>query len=215
MIDIIFVADTKKPMHRSMTQAAINSCRASENRMQMNFIVVDSNQETRGFNNAKTITYDFEFNYNKCLNLGIKYTKYDTIALCNNDLLFRKGWARKILRAMNEGNYLSACPYDRNTKLWGCREGYKVEKEVKGWCIVIKRELLDIIGPLATPVSFWFSDNVYADQLKKHNIKHILCYDSMVSHLRSKTLLSKGGRRGLTTGQGQKYKEWKTAYLKT
>lgn len=213
MIDIIFVADTKNLTHKSMTQTAINSCRASEQRMKMNFIVVDGNPATRGFLNAKTVTYDFKFNYNKCLNLGMKYAKHDFIALCNNDLLFRRGWAKNIIDAMKIGKYLSASPYDRSTNLTGCREGYRIGKDVKGWCIVIRRELLGIIGELATPVTFWFSDNAYADQLKKHNVKHALCYDSVVHHIGSKTLMSKPGRRDLTTGQGKKYEAWRDSYI--
>ena len=212
MIDIIFIADTRNLTHQRMTQAAINSCRASEKRMPMNFIVVDGNTETRGFINAKTITYDFEFNYNKCLNLGIKYAQSDFIALCNNDLLFHKSWIKNIRHHMVKGNYLSASPHDRNTQIEGCRESYKVAKGVNGWCIVIRRRLLDIIGELATPVNFWYSDDVYAEQLKKHNIKHILVYDSRVTHLVSKTLRSKRSRKSLTSGQRQKYDEWKTAY---
>ena len=213
MIDIIFIADTTNLNHQSMTQAAIRSCRAAEKDMKLNFIVVDGNQDTRGFKDAKTITYDFEFNYNKCLNVGIQQGKSKYIALCNNDLLFYRNWATNIIAAMNKG-YMSASPYDRSTQLTGYREGYAIAKELKGWCIVIRRELLDIIGPLADPVTFWFSDNVYAEQLKKHKIKHILCYDSRVFHLRSKTLMSSARKREYTRGQGEKFRQWRDSYWK-
>jgi len=212
MIDVIFVADTTNLVHQSMTQTAIKSCRAAEKRMKMNFIVVDGNQNTRGFWNAKTVTYDFEFNYNKCLNVGIQQGKSEYIALCNNDLLFYKSWAKNIIDAMKKG-YMSASPYDRATRLTGYREGYGIAKELKGWCIVIRRDLLDIIGPLETPVTFWFSDNVYAEQLKKHNIKHILCYDSRVFHLKSKTLASSQRKKEYTTGQGKAFREWRDSYI--
>lgn len=211
MIDIIFVADTTNLSHQSMTQAAIKSCCAAEKRMKMNFIVVDGNQNTRGFWNAKTVTYDFEFNYNKCLNVGIEQGNNEYIALCNNDLLFYKSWAKNIIDAMKKG-YMSASPYDRGTQITGCREGYGIAKEIKGWCIVIRRDLLDIIGPLADPVTFWFSDNVYAEQLKKHKIKHILCYDSRVFHLKSKTLITSQKKREYTTGQGEKFRQWRDSY---
>jgi len=212
MMDIIFIADTRRMDHRRMTQAAIDSCRASEKRMPMHFIVVDGNKDTMGFRNATTVTYDFDFNYNKCLNVGIEYAKYDFIALCNNDLVFRKDWAKNIKDAMLLGDYLSASPYDRGTRLIGCREGYRIGNELKGWCIVIRRKLLSVIGELATPVNFWFSDNVYAEQLKKYNIKHALCYDSKVYHLRSKTLMSSARKREYTTGQGLKFTEWRDSY---
>lgn len=209
-IDIIFVADTRRESHYRMTEASIESCRESED-IDMNFIVVDGNKETRGFKDCKTITYDFEFNYNRCLNVGLQFCSSDFVALCNNDLLFHKDWAKNIINAMGK-KYLSASPYDRNTRLTGIRRGYEIAKEVKGWCIVIQRRLLKIIGELATPVNFWFSDNVYAEQLKKHKVKHILCYDSRVYHLKSKTLMISQRKNEYTKGQGIIYKEWKDSY---
>jgi hypothetical protein len=68
-------------------------------------------------------------------------------------------------------------------------EGYGVGYELAGWCIVARREIFEIID-LSDRVDFWFSDNIYADELQKHNLKHLLVKNSRVDHTVSKTLLT-------------------------
>jgi glycosyltransferase involved in cell wall biosynthesis len=206
------VADSSYQTLRFMTQRAIESLVESED-IEFDIIVVDGNRNSVGFRGVKTITYDFEFNYNKCLNLGIKYTKYDLIALCNNDLLFHPGWATKIQRAMGS-EYLSACPHNCLTKYCkmyhaGFKEGYTVEKEILGWCIVIRREVLNRIGSLDETCKFWYADNIYAEQIKRAGIKHILVYDSHVVHLKNKTLLKYPDKFSITVEQKKIFENWK------
>lgn len=50
-----------------------------------------------------------------------------------------------------------------------------------GWCIFQKREIYDYIH-LSEDIDFWYSDNDYAEQLKKQNIKHALIKNSIVHH---------------------------------
>ena len=47
---------------------------------------------------------------------------------------------------------------------------------------------LDKIGKLDETVSFWFSDNLYALQLKAEGIKHGLFTNVQVDHIGSQTL---------------------------
>jgi len=216
-MSIVMVADTTHSTLRFMTQKAIESCIASES-VDFDIIIVDGNRNSIGFQNAKTVTYDFDFNYNKCLNLGINYTKpeNDFIALCNNDLLFKPGWATRIQETMGN-EYLSACPF--NCPTLTCRnyvphheafkEGYRVEKEILGWCIVIRREVLDRIGKLDESCKFWYSDNVYAEQLKRAGIKHILVYESQVTHLKNKTLHKYPNKFNITIEQKKIFEKWK------
>jgi len=217
-MSIVMVADTTYPTLRFMTEKAIESCLVSDN-IDFDIIIVDGNRNSIGFKDIKTIIYDFDFNYNKCLNLGIKYTdpKNDFIALCNNDLIFKPDWAAKIQEAMGS-EYLSACPY--NCPTLTCRtyvphheafkEGYKVEKEILGWCIVLRREVLQRIGKLDESCMFWYSDNIYAEQLKREGIKHILVYDSQVIHLKNKTLTKYPNKFNITIAQKKVFENWKS-----
>jgi hypothetical protein len=198
-VDIIFVADTSRRGLHSMTQIAIQSCLRSEPKLDLNVIVVDGNKHTSGFKDAKTVIYKGEFNYNRCLNMGLNYGKAPIVAMCNNDLLFSPGWLTHILKYFDV--YSSASPYQKQTTKKGIREGYRVEKEVLGWCIVCTRELFGNIGQLDETCSFWYSDNVYAEQIKRAGYKHILVFDSYVKHLGSKTLNKSGNTRKLTKDQ--------------
>ena len=47
---------------------------------------------------------------------------------------------------------------------------------------------MDRIGGFDYPVNFWYSDNVYAEQLKAAGIKHALVGNSIVRHLESQSL---------------------------
>jgi GT2 family glycosyltransferase len=184
-IDVVMPADSSMASLRRMTQRCIDSLIASED-MKFNIVVIDGNKDSLGFVGAKTIVYHFPFNYNKCVNLGLTYGNADVVAICNNDLLFDRLWLTKTLEAMGE-KYLSASP---NNKLssGGIVEGYKIEKILLGWCIVVKRKVFEQIGPLDESVTFWYSDNLYGEQLRKAEIKHILVLNAFVRHLGSQTL---------------------------
>jgi GT2 family glycosyltransferase len=205
--DIIFVADTSKHSLYVMTHLAIRTCLRSEPGMKLNIIVVDGNKHAGGFESTKTIIYDGAFNYNHCLNIGLQYSTAPYVALCNNDLLFSPNWLTNVIKYMEKG-YHSASPFHRQTTRKGAQEGYRIEKEVLGWCIVCTRELIDKIGKLDETCSFWFSDNIYAEQIKKAGYKHILVYDSYVRHLESKTLSKATNHRELTKGQYKLFEQF-------
>lgn len=191
-MDVIFVANTKNERLRSITQKAINSCREADE-LNYHFYVIEQNRKTLPYLNAKTVFYDFPFNYHRCLNLGVfyseRYSNSSFIVLCNNDLIFAKDWGKNITYAMSKG-YLSASPSQRQIN--EVIEDNKVGKHILGWCIVVHRDIFKYIGKLNEAVSFWYSDNLYADQLKAAGLKHILVGNSNVRHLVSQS--TKGGK---------------------
>jgi hypothetical protein len=205
--DIIFVADTSKHSLYVMTHLAIKTCLRAEPGMKLNIIVVDGNKHTGGFQDAKTVTYDGIFNYHRCLNMGLKYSKAPYVAFCNNDLLFSANWLTNIIKYFDQG-YHSASPYHKQTTRKGIKEGYKVEKEILGWCIVCTRELIEKIGGLDETCRFWYSDNIYAEQIKRAGYKHILVYDSYVRHLESKTLSKVGAHKSLCQDQSKLFRQF-------
>jgi len=211
-IDILIIAATKNNSLKRMTQNAINSCHNSGG--DFNIVVIETHNKEAVYDYASML-YCIQdattFNYNRTINFGLKRTTNQYVGFFNNDVVFREGWAKELLECMEESGALSASP--RNPANVPRREqryitGYEVSYHVSGWAIVINRKLLDRISYLDEGVQFWFSDNIYVRQLKKHNIKHILCVRSIVDHIVSRTLttLDDGLKNKLTFRQQTIYK---------
>ena len=210
-MDIIIVSNGRNGYLRTVTKHAIDTCVMSSSLITFNFIIVEQAKNvTYKIPRTKTVHYDFEFNYNKCLNLGLKYSTTKYVALCNNDLDFRPFWAENIITGMGD-KYLSASP-ERRSRRQGVVEGYEIAKHINGWCIVINREVIKRIGKLDEGVKFWYSDDIYADQLKQQGIKHVLVRHSLVRHLGSRTLRTSRDGRDLMRKQRQFYIEARKKY---
>ncbi len=208
MIDIIMPVDSTRVGLKIMTQTTIDNLIASEPDLKFNIIVVDGNKNTKGFRNAKTITYDFPFNYHRCINMGLEYGNADVVAICNNDLVFDKFWLTETLSAMGE-TYLSASPNNKISTVRGIIEGYTVARHIMGWCIVVKRKIFELIGELDEVVNFWYSDDVYGEQLKRAGVKHILVLHARVVHLISRTLRETKDKYVITMQQKKIFNEWR------
>jgi GT2 family glycosyltransferase len=61
-------------------------------------------------------------------------------------------------------------------------EGYIVGVHICGWCICIDRNVISEIGGLNEDVEFWYSDNIYGEQIRRAGIKHALVCNSFVEH---------------------------------
>lgn len=199
IIDVIILSETLTMDFKGMTDQCINSLRASEDpeKIQFNIVVIESNKGIKGFQyeHAVTIYPETEFGYHKYMNMGIALTFSSYVCLCNNDLVFHPNWASNLLEAFREYELVSACPacslhhpsmgYELNS---GIYPGYKVRHEISGWCIMLKRELLKLIGRLDENYQFWCSDNDFANTLWVLDQRHALVTSSIVDHLRSITL---------------------------
>jgi hypothetical protein len=211
MYDLIIVTQSS-PGLIEMTEQCITSARKD---CDLNVIIVETGQPYK-YKADKLIEYNGEFNYNRALNLGLKYAKNKIQILANNDLIFREGWS-KIGEIMKVNGYLSASALSNDQRqLWFKRgnyayEGYNIGYQLAGWCIFTDKELWNHIGKLDETHQFWFSDNVYAEQLKKANIKHALICSVVVDHLGSQTLRkqSRDVQRTYTYAQGRAVREFK------
>lgn len=232
MIDIVIISDASKGEGYDLTSQTIQSLIDTNIGLIKRIIVVESDL-TANYNrlniNELPITIirpTGDFNYNSYLNQGIKATKSKYIALCNNDLIFEKNWDSSIIDAIKLSSrelglpVLSASPFCPNTqgKTMGFvpeiyLSGYEIRKHISGWCILIDRSILSIIGKLPEEVDFWFSDNLYADKLRKMRLTHILSTRSFVTHYNSgsNTLKSIDGttKEKFTTGQQTTYNKEK------
>jgi GT2 family glycosyltransferase len=199
-IDIVILSFAKDEKLKAITQQGIDTLLASEDPAQIKFkvLVIESNKALQPyqFSGTQTIYPLEDFGFNKYLNLGIKQTHSKYIALCNNDLIFHKGWASEILKAMDKDQQLmSVTPYcaDFHTKLGfdpdgAVQEGYF--GTFVGWCFFVKREMFDMIGLLDEKFKFWYADADYCNVLEKHKIKNCLVPASRVTHLGSESLKS-------------------------
>ena len=183
MIDIVFVTNSQTGYLWLMTRNAIRTAKLNAGMDIGQIVVVEECLTATPQPETKMLYYDFKFNYNKCLNLGFSVCKSKYVAFCNNDLRFLENWAKNAVAA----GYLSVSPSSRHT-FNGVLEGYVVGKHVLGWCIIVDRVVMEEIGGFDTPVNFWFSDDVYAEQLKAAGIKHALVGNSRVNHLTSRSL---------------------------
>ena len=223
--DIIILAYSKTAGHKKITSDCIKSIVAAENKIKANIIVLESFDEKVKFENAKTIFFkEKEFNYNRSMNEGFKHTTSDYVFFCNNDLVFHDYWADHCYSAFKMG-YESISPYCPVTTPRYMKAGeylavgYQVGVNIPGWCIGVQREMFKRIGGFNEAVSFWYSDNIYGEQLKIAKIKHALVCNAFVTHLDygSKTLSTLSGqeRLRLTRDQQTKYKkELKKLYAK-
>jgi len=216
-VDIIILSYAKSEQLKNLTIQAVETVLASENpqEIQFNVLVIESNKTLQPYQYENTITIypTEEFGFNKYLNIGIKRTSSPYICLCNNDLIFHKGWATEILNVFNKRkNIDSANPYCTNFKyderiingdnVILRNENLTIDGILTGWCIFVKRRVFDKIGLLDERFTFWYSDNDYDLTLRKYSIKHALIKSSVVTHLACQshnTLDDK--REELTTGQ--------------
>ncbi|MES2278852.1 MAG: glycosyltransferase [Bacteroidota bacterium] len=197
-IDIIILSYAKNEHLKGLTIQTIETLLASEDpeAVHFNVIVMESEKSLKPyqFPNATTIYPDEKFGFHKYLNMGIKQTSSPYVCLCNNDLIFHKGWASEILNAMdNDPAMLSAVPYCPNFhKEHGfAQSGPPIEGYfgvLIGWCIFVKREVFDTIGMLDENLIFWYCDSDYSNTLQKYHVKNCLVPTSVVTHLGSESL---------------------------
>jgi GT2 family glycosyltransferase len=213
-VDVIILSNGKTPELIAMCQKTIDTLHDSENKDEIEFfprVYEGTNGVT--YHNAVTINYDDEFHYNRLMNRGIDEAENRYILMANNDLIFHKHWARDCIDVMQKHGYLSVSPNHTRYEREDIREGYAISYygEVKGWAILIDRQLMDKIGKIDESVNFWYSDNVYVDQLEVEGIKHALVRHAYVEHLESRTLMLEDElrRKELTDGQKKAYEEYR------
>lgn len=211
--DVIMLAASKAKRFIKMTQDAIDSLHASEINHSFRCLVVES-YKLHAYNRAMLLLPNEEFNYNRFMGKGIELTSVNDpaewICLANNDVIFHERWFSAMIDAAERDPEIeSFSPWNKaawphgNTK---ALKAYGVGGIVTGWCLVARRKLFERIK-LDDRVNFWCSDNVYEDELRKHNIVHALIRDSHVTHLGGVTLFSESPERigMLTGGQAQIY----------
>ena len=211
-IDLVVVSNGRSPELIDMTQRCIDSFHRTTKTI---CHVVCVEKYPIGYAGATVVNQPEPFCYNKCLNEGYKYTDARWICFANNDVIFMEGWDDIIhygydsVSPLNPGWFLHTEPDS------GAKEGYEIGKHVCGWCLVVKRSVMEKIGGFPEGVDFFYSDNLYADVLRYHGIKHALVTNCRVSHKPSTTLYgSSEFEYFVGTVQENKYKKAKEKWTK-
>jgi glycosyltransferase involved in cell wall biosynthesis len=187
--DLIIVSKSISQNLIDITNQCIASARQDG---ELNVIVVETGGVKVKYD-ANVMYYQGPFNYNRALNYGLTYAKGDIHILANNDIYFHKGWSQ-IGEQMKQYGFDSASALSNDPRQRAFKkedaiyEGYNIGVHLTGWCIFVTKEAIQKIGPLDETFDFWYSDNVYADQLKAHGLHHGLFCNIQVDHLESKTL---------------------------
>ena len=216
MIDVIIPAYTVSKELRKITERMIYSLFESEPRLGFNIIIIESG-ELQDYEMATVYKYPGKepFNYNKALNYGMCRSKGEAALLCNNDLIFTPGSVTEMLEGFERG-YGSISPYcplhhkGITRDKYRFVEGYGVGGALVGWCIAVLRETFNKILMFDESVDFWYSDHIYAEQLKDAGIKHALAMKAEVKHLGSQTLgtLDPDQYFDVTVGQKRAFDEY-------
>ena len=217
-VDIVLISWAKDENLREVTESAIYSLIRDYEGPSYHIYVVESNPDVNydKYNPMKrgctitTLHPDIPFGYHQYLNIGISEGKSKYVAICNNDLTFEPGWANAIIQVMESNPLIKSaspwCPQtqgDNKDHIGKIYSGYRVRGELAGWCIFQQRDIYETIGQLNEGVDFWFSDNIYADQLQINNIHHALVPLSVVNH--HEDMIGKTGNSAIDEETKQKY----------
>lgn len=217
IIDIIILSFAKSQQHYLLTINAIKSLKESKLSSCFNVIIVETNLSVNYDElGVKTLHFDEPFNYNRFANKAINTCKSELIGVFNNDVIFDEDWFSEIIKLDIGLSIFSCSPISLTSS--SQREfiqsekpiiGYGIARQLSGWAIVFTRELWQTIGGLSEVVSFWCSDDVYAQQLRENGFFHYLIPTSIVNHVEngSNTLKTLDGdlKESLTYGQARIY----------
>jgi len=200
IIDVIILSFGHNEELQQVTAMCLESLFNSEDpdKVRFNVIVVESENSLSPFQykQTKTIYPQLSFGYNKFMNIGISMTSSPYICICNNDLLFHPSWATEILKPFVQfKDVSSASPFcsRHHPKMGfkandGLKLGYRIRKEIAGWCLFFKRDILSQTGKLDENYIFWCADNDFSNTLWVLNLHHVLVTSSFVDHLENRTL---------------------------
>lgn len=192
-IDIVIVSYAKDTECYNLTKECIKSLFESESDVDFVVYVVESQHDvswSNEFPGVTTLPAPLPYGYHKFLNAGVERGDSPYVVLCNNDLIFSKGWATEILKVSDANpEVMSFSPYCPLTQSqYGIKEnsgnylGHQVRVHISGWCIFQKREIYNQIGRLDESYEHWYCDNDYAMTLHSKGIGHVLVTSSVVKH---------------------------------
>jgi len=136
---------------------------------------------------VSVLRFDEEFNYSKFNNMLFDCGKSDWVVFINNDVVVQPTAFDIMVGQCLEHKYVS-CSANDTTNPWFNqlfkREinymGYRTSLEMAGWCIMVERKSFVRFDD---DFKFNYSDNAYAERLKKRGMEHWLIGAADVHHV--------------------------------
>jgi hypothetical protein len=202
LVDVLILSYCKTEREYSITLAALDSLSASEESVRFNVVLVETSTESKlneisdGANfgsRCKVVFPNKPFNYNEFLQIGFREfgrCSAPNLLICNNDVVFQKGFATQLVQAL--GTFHSVSPWcpghheEHFSNHFRYYPGYRTSLELCGWAVMFRRSILQLVQfeqLFPADFEFWFQDNFYGVQLRRHNLTHALVRDAKVVHL--------------------------------
>ena len=153
------------------------------------------------------------FNYNESLGYAVRdfnMLSTDIFCVLNNDIVVHAGAFDELVDALNRWDVVSA--WADNSVLHkdkhGECEGYAPSHFFSGWAWMCKWSMIEAIGfeECFPPVlRFWYQDNWFIEQFKRHGYRHALIRNAIVTHLESRSHRLLDDAREATVGQKDVY----------
>ena len=187
VVDVVILSKASTTQLQAMCQNAIDTCLKGANHYQINVVVAEQQPGVK-YERAHTIHKPGDFNYNRFANDIARECTADWLMIANSDLIFEDGWLHALLQAGVD----CVSPIDpmhrsqRNIK--HDEAGWQNGHHFSGWCFMVRRELWKKIGGFDECVSYWCSDDVVIEQVRKAGVMPRAVYGARVRHLGSQTL---------------------------
>jgi len=205
-IDVICLTNTNNKEFYELTKRTIDTLLLTNGDYRFNIKLIESNNNSTfiyDYPNVDYIKINQDFHYNRFLNIGLKYCTNEWVLIINNDLVFTPEWLDNIMVEHHSDPEIKSFSSFEPNFVMNVRPdmyhkgnvffGYQPTVQLMGWCILVRREVFNIIGEFDERFNFWCQDDDYGLTLKKYNIKHALIKNSVVYHATSQshTLIKK------------------------
>lgn len=197
-ISVIILSNALDDEIYQMNSNCISSLFISENWDAIGNIevfLIESNKKSNYVYDANVLVVvpQQDFNFNKFLNIGIKNSNNQYVALCNNDIIFQDGWFREILKVKcKQPKIVCFSPIDRNYNTMSLDKfpnsqdfyiGWENKSHFSAWCFVLDKKIFSVIGELDEVFNFYSADDDFLMTLRKYALDNALVTKSQVKHL--------------------------------
>jgi glycosyltransferase involved in cell wall biosynthesis len=147
----------------------------------------------------KTVFPRKKFSYNQFLNEGyiscyVPKNPGSYILISNNDVIYNELCIHRMIQCMEScvKDIMSVGPTD--VDIHGTSDtdiiGYDIPQTLCGWSYLFRADILNTVKfseLFPKEIEFWFSDNYYAEVLKKNGFMHCRVCDAYAKHLHQKS----------------------------
>lgn len=181
-----------------MNMRAIATLRASEPGLHFNVFLLESNPHFPAMNwqydaEVQVIFPKLPFNFNRFNNIGLSLGQAEWVLFTNNDVIFHSGWCSAMLAIAAQHPRLHCfCPVDPSSQhtpegTFSAKETFRIGHRVRvtftGWCFMVKRSVFQETGLFDERFDYYFADDDFTMQLRKHDILNAAVPAAHVTHL--------------------------------